>query len=170
MLRTGCRRTAASIYTNEAACRELGYRRELLALSIPWCRITPLKWKAHWAELGRAGTLRFDGLHRRKDGSLSRLKCRPASSRRAARYACGIVRNMSIRVEAERAGRQRRPNCRRCLRPEPHRHVADPARHWREFIEVNDAFYSHRVQSGQDNRANIARNQSPLPPACHAAG
>ncbi|MCB0057706.1 MAG: PAS domain S-box protein, partial [Caldilineaceae bacterium] len=95
------------IYANEAACRELGYRREeLLALSIPDLvpDYTAEMWAAHWAELGRAGTLRFDGLHRRKDGSLFPVEVSTSLIQAGStHYACGIVRNMSIRVEAERA-------------------------------------------------------------------
>ena len=95
------------MYVNEAACRELGYTRaELLSLSV--IDVVPGYtldlWKVHWAELEQTGTLRFDGLHRRKDGTTFPVEISTNLIQAGStRYACGIVRNMSARVEAERA-------------------------------------------------------------------
>ncbi len=95
------------IYVNEAACRELGYKREeLLALSVidVMPGHTADMWAEHWAELGRVGALRINGTHRRKDGSLFPVEVSTSLIQAGStRYACGIVRNMSVRVEAERA-------------------------------------------------------------------
>ena len=131
------------IYANEAACRELGYRREeLLALSIPDLvpDYTAEMWAAHWAELGRAGTLRFDGLHRRKDGSLFPVEVSTSLIQAGStHYACGIVRNMSIRVEAERALADSEAKFAAAFGLSPIA-MSLTRLDTGEFIEVNDAF------------------------------
>jgi len=60
-------------YANIAARRELGYTQaELLAMSIPDFdpNFSAAAWPAHWEELQQQGTLAFETVHRRKDGSI----------------------------------------------------------------------------------------------------
>jgi PAS domain S-box-containing protein len=64
--------TAKFYYANDAACRSLGYtREELFTLTIP--DIDPLftaeKWTAHWQELTKRGSLTFESMHRRNNGT-----------------------------------------------------------------------------------------------------
>ena len=131
------------IYVNEAACRELGYKREeLLALSISDLvpDYTAEIWVAHWAELDRVGTLRIDGMHRRKDGSLFPVEVSTSLIQAGStHYACGIVRNMSVRVEAERAlvGSEAKFAAAFSLSPIA---MSLTRLDTGEFIEVNDAF------------------------------
>ncbi len=95
------------IYVNAAACQELGYNRnELLALSVVdvITDFDATHWATHWGNLRQAGTLRFDGWHRRKDGSVFPVEVSTNLIQAGSTvYACGIARNMSVRVEAERA-------------------------------------------------------------------
>ncbi|HQI79913.1 MAG TPA: PAS domain S-box protein, partial [Deltaproteobacteria bacterium] len=60
------------IYVNEASCRALGCTREEL-LSMGVQDIDPLfqpdRWPEHWQELKERGSLVFESIHRRKNGS-----------------------------------------------------------------------------------------------------
>ena len=131
------------IYVNEAACRELGYRREeLLALSIPDLvpDYTAEIWAAHWAELDRVGALRIDGVHRRKDGSLFPVEVSTSLIQAGStHYACAIVRNMSVRVEAERALVDSEAKFAAAFSLSPIA-MSLTRLDTGEFIEVNDAF------------------------------
>lgn len=94
------------IYVNRAACDELGYTRdELLARSV--IDIVPdyteAIWAAHWSELQQRGVLRFDGWHRRKDASSFPVEVSTSYVQVGdTAYACGIARNMTDRILAER--------------------------------------------------------------------
>jgi PAS domain S-box-containing protein len=64
---------ARLLYVNEQACRSLGYTREEL-LSMTVHDVDPnfpsSRWPAHWNELMKAGSLRFETQHRKKDGTV----------------------------------------------------------------------------------------------------
>ncbi len=133
------------IYVNEAACQELGYKREdLLALSV--CDIVPdltaTMWAAHWAELQQSRTLRFDGWHRRKDGSIFPVEVATNLIQSGSTmYACGIVRNMSARVAEQRALADSEAKFAAAFDLSP---IAMSLTELStgEFIDVNDAFLS----------------------------
>lgn len=60
------------LYVNDAFCRILGYSRgELLSMTIHDIDLNypAAVWPSHWAELKRQGTLSFESVHTRKDGS-----------------------------------------------------------------------------------------------------
>jgi PAS domain S-box-containing protein len=62
---------ARFLYVNQAACRALGYSRaELLSMTVH--DIDPVfpvnRWAEHWEDLQRTGSLRFESVHRTKDG------------------------------------------------------------------------------------------------------
>ncbi|MBX3307713.1 MAG: PAS domain S-box protein, partial [Nitrospira sp.] len=63
--------SARFLYVNDAACVRLGYsREELLRLSVNDIdtEYRTERWPEHWAELSRAGRLRFESRHRTKSG------------------------------------------------------------------------------------------------------
>lgn len=60
------------LYVNDAFCRSSGYSRaELLSMTIHDIDLNypATAWPSHWAELKRQGTLSFESVHTRKDGS-----------------------------------------------------------------------------------------------------
>lgn len=63
--------SARFLYVNDAACVRLGYsREELLRMSVNDIdtEYRAERWPEHWAELSRAGRLRFESRHRTKSG------------------------------------------------------------------------------------------------------
>ncbi|HMS84737.1 MAG TPA: PAS domain S-box protein [Nitrospira sp.] len=64
-------RSARFLYVNDAACKRLGYSHdELLRMSVSDIdtEYQAERWPEHWAELSRAGRLRFESRHRTKSG------------------------------------------------------------------------------------------------------
>jgi PAS domain S-box-containing protein len=61
------------IYVNDMDCEELGYTREEL-MQMKVCDIDPFypreDWENHWNEMRKTGVRRFEGRHRRKDGTI----------------------------------------------------------------------------------------------------
>ncbi|MCB0059044.1 MAG: PAS domain S-box protein, partial [Caldilineaceae bacterium] len=94
-------------YVNEAGCAALNYSRdELLAMNIAEivAGATPVGWAAHWEELARTGTLRFESELVRKDGTLLPVEVQATHVVAAGReYACGLVRDIRNRKAMERA-------------------------------------------------------------------
>ena len=68
-------RTARFFYVNASACRYLGYREEELLgqpvplVLLPRPDVAPLVWEVHVEEVKARGSLFYEGLHRRKDGT-----------------------------------------------------------------------------------------------------
>lgn len=63
--------SARFLYANDAACKRLGYSHdELLRMSVNDIdtEYQAERWPEHWAELSRAGRLRFESRHRTKSG------------------------------------------------------------------------------------------------------
>lgn len=61
------------LYVNQSACRSLGYsRQELLTRTVHDLdpNYDQRAWGPHWQQLKQAGSLTFESLHRRKDGSV----------------------------------------------------------------------------------------------------
>ncbi len=64
---------ARILYVNDHACRSLGYsQEELLAMTIPDLdpNVPMSAWADMWGSLKKKGSVRFESLHRKKDGTL----------------------------------------------------------------------------------------------------
>ncbi|CRI67705.1 putative Diguanylate cyclase with PAS/PAC sensor [Thiocapsa sp. KS1] len=88
-------------YVNAAASHMLGYgREELLGMSAMDIepQYTRERWDTHWLDLQRAGSMRLESVHRRKDGV-----CIPVEISvdhflfDGVEYACGLVRDIGER-------------------------------------------------------------------------
>lgn len=89
---------------NERACRDLGYsREELLSMSIfdidP--SFTPDAKKMIDEQMQKSGTARFEGIHRRKDGSTFAVEVSIGSANLDKPYGLGIVRDITERKRTE---------------------------------------------------------------------
>ncbi len=103
--------SAEIVYVNDAACRILGYaREELIGKTVP--DIDPSfpaeAWPAHWEDLKQNGSLKFESIHRTKDG-------RPLTTELTVNYIvyedeeynCAIMRDVTDRKQIEEALRRR---------------------------------------------------------------
>ncbi len=93
-------------YINSEACRELGYSREEL-LKLNALDISPdytrEKWKRHWQLLLRKKHLRFEYVHRRKDGSEFPVEISAnLVEHGGVQYNCAFARNISEHKQAEK--------------------------------------------------------------------
>jgi PAS domain S-box-containing protein len=90
---------------NESACRTLGYSlEELLTLSIP--DLDPLlpaeRWPAHWAELRRHGTLRFETRHRTREGRMLDVEVSATLIvHEGKEFNCAVARDITQRKASE---------------------------------------------------------------------
>ncbi|HEX7478937.1 MAG TPA: PAS domain S-box protein [Polyangiales bacterium] len=96
-----------AVYANAAACQRLGYsREELLRLSV--ADINPLfpteAWKPHWDRLREQKVLRFETVHRTREGETYPVEVTAAYMAHGnTEVICSFVRDVSERKRAERA-------------------------------------------------------------------
>jgi PAS domain S-box-containing protein len=106
---------AKILYVNEQACNSLGYtRQELLSMAIPDLdpHFPASEWGYHWTQLKNEGSLRFETLHRRKDGTLLPVEISANYVAFGGReYSWGFAQDISERKKAaeevRRANRQK---------------------------------------------------------------
>lgn len=99
--------TGHIFYANPAACRKLGYTLEEL------CTMTVAdvdadfvegKWATYWEALQREGSIRLEGRHRAKDGTIYPVEIWSTCIRhKGEMYGCGIVRDITERKRNEEA-------------------------------------------------------------------
>src|SRR5690606_15666860 len=95
------------LYTNDAACRSLGYtREELLQKSVPDVdpAYGPDVWPRHWQELQTQGSITFETVHQHKSGKRFPVEVTvnylPLNEKE---YLFAFVRNIAPRKAAEDA-------------------------------------------------------------------
>jgi PAS domain S-box-containing protein len=99
---------AKLVYANELACQSLGYTRdELLSLTVH--EIDPdfpaEAWSAHWDQMRKEHTMRFESHHKTKDGCVFPVEITTNFIEYdGAEYNCAFVRNITDRKVAEQKG------------------------------------------------------------------
>ncbi len=93
------------VYVNKASCEGLGYtKEELLTLRVGDINASLIgdEWQKHWGELQQKKSLTFEGYHKRKSGDLFpvEIQANYVSFNEKA-YACGIVRDITLRKAIE---------------------------------------------------------------------
>ncbi len=90
---------------NEAACASLGYSRaELLTLGVPDFEMThdPVEGPRFWRELPAGSVDRFEGCHRRKNGSTFPVEIHVSVlETNEGRHLLGLVRDITDRQQSE---------------------------------------------------------------------
>ncbi|NDU85839.1 MAG: EAL domain-containing protein [Ferrovum sp.] len=91
---------------NESACRQLGYdREELLQMTVGDIDAQfPFEtWPEHWVTLKQQGTLSFESMQRRRDGSIFPTEIVANFFEfEGSEYNCSMVRDISLRKENQR--------------------------------------------------------------------
>ncbi len=104
--------TFALVDVNETACRRLGYtREELLSLHPAQIETTmqdPREWAQGLDPLRERGGLRYEGAHRRKDGSTFPVEVEISHVSLGKDYIVSIARDVTVREEFERHLRDQR--------------------------------------------------------------
>jgi PAS domain S-box-containing protein len=96
---------AKFIYANDLACQSLGYtREELLSISVP--DIGPdfpfEAWPAHWEQLRKERTMRFESHYKKKDGTIFPVEITSNFVEYdGAEYNCAFARDITERKVAE---------------------------------------------------------------------
>ena len=98
--------TGLFVFVNDKACSGLGYdRRELLGMGvrdIETCLPDDFSWQEHVNELRRKGSLMFEGLHKRKDGSTFPVEANISHvALKKKEYLVTVVRDITERKQAE---------------------------------------------------------------------
>ncbi|WP_052643298.1 PAS domain S-box protein [Syntrophotalea carbinolica] len=98
------------LYVNEAACTALGYSREELE-GMPIWEVDPNVTREnavdYWLRLKEQGSMRFESLHRAKDGRIYPVEVRGNYVNYDGReYSCVFVTDLSERRQAEQQLRQ----------------------------------------------------------------
>lgn len=97
--------TGRFFYVNETDCRELGYTRaELLTMGV--ADIDPNfpaeAWDAIWSEIKQEGSIQFETVHRRKDGTVFPVEVVATYMEVAGKeWSLSIARNISERKQME---------------------------------------------------------------------
>lgn len=92
-------------YVNEAACRSLGHSRdELLTMHV--ADVDPQfpreRWRDHWNEVKKHGSLTFQSVHRRSSGEIFPVEITVQHLEyHGSEYLCGFVRDVTERVQLE---------------------------------------------------------------------
>lgn len=97
--------TGHILYANPSACRKLGYTLEeicQLKVSDVDADASAASWSAQWETLQREKTVRFEGRHRAKDGTIYPVEIWSTFiQHKGEPYACGIVRDITERKRIE---------------------------------------------------------------------
>ncbi len=92
-------------YANEAACRTLGYSAdEICAMRVQDFdpEQTAAVWRESWDAIRKAGTIKFEGRHRRKDGVIFPVAITATYSKVGDQeYAFSYVQDITSRKQAE---------------------------------------------------------------------
>ena len=100
------------VYVNEVSCHMHGYTRdELMQLSLPDIDpfYPPEDWDAHWDKMRSEGTKRFEGRHKRKDGTVFPVEITSNFViYEGNEYICSFERDITERKQAEQALRESR--------------------------------------------------------------
>lgn len=94
------------LYVNEAVCRNLGYTQaELLSLNVRDIDpnvATEAAWHAAWQGIKQQGSLTFESVHRRKDGSTYPVEVSANyMTVNGQEYACAFTRDIGERKQRE---------------------------------------------------------------------
>ncbi len=132
------------VYANEMGCQMLGYTRdELMQMSVrdtdPF--YPPEAWGVHWDEMRQKRTMRFEGRHKRKDGTVFPVEITSNfMTYEGKEYICSFVRDITNRKAAEH---QREEMMRQLQFTQFATDHAGEAAFWMgsdaKFIYVNDA-------------------------------
>jgi PAS domain S-box-containing protein len=141
---------------NERACRDLGYTREEM-LSLRVYDVDPFldesKMPKHREELDR-GSLRFDAIHRRKDGSTYPVEVNLKRVQLDRVYCVNVVRDITERKRSDEALRQKDADLTEAQR------IAEVGS-WQWETDTDTVIWSHELY-------RIAGRDSSLPAASFA--